>query len=159
MEQCSQETQTSDMALRSPTAFHCIPHSLSFQPEAFLTAPRWGCALHSDQALRESSGTLSPEGRLIKNERSETLSQEESGRGNDDVYTVSNVCLFVFYLERKTQTTKDVYIYDCYNFNWYILLNVNILTESPNGTHYHKFTNMGSWGKVFCFMLACLSVR
>ena len=25
----------------------------------------------------------------------------------------------------------------------------NILTESPNGTHDHVFTNMRSWGKLF----------
>lgn len=57
-----------------------------------------------------------------------------------------SVCLF-FYLERKTR--KDVYIYDCYNFNWYILLNVKhkMMTESPNSTHAHKFTNMRCWGR------------
>lgn len=50
------------------------------------------------------------------------LTREKNGRGDGDVYTISNVC-FYFHLERKTQKTKDVYIYDCYNFNWYILLN------------------------------------
>lgn len=32
------------------------------------------------------------------------------------------VCFFR--KKKKTEKTKDVYIYDCYNFNWYILLNV-----------------------------------
>ena len=56
VEQRSQSTQTFNVTLRRPTAFHCIPLVL-FQPGAFLTGPAEG-ALHSDQALWESSGAF-----------------------------------------------------------------------------------------------------
>ena len=76
------------------------------------------------------------------------------------MYTVSNVRFF--YLERKTQKTKDVYIYDCYNFNWYILLNVKHIDRTPpppQTAHTTTYPQTGDLGEVICFMLACLSVR
>lgn len=48
--------------------------------------------------------------------------------------------VFLFDLERKTQKTKDVYIYDCYNFNWYILLNVKHIDRIPKW-HTHSRTH------------------
>ncbi len=63
------------------------------------------------------------------------------------MYTVSNVCLF-FYLDRKTQMTKDVYIYDCYNFNWYILLNVKHIDRIPRWhtlSHIHDHEILGKF--------------
>lgn len=80
-----------------------------------------------------------------------TLSQKEGGRGNNDVYTVSNVRLFFvfFYLERKSQKTKDVYIYDCYNFNWYILLNVKHIDRIPKWHTHSRIHKHEILGKFF----------
>lgn len=55
-------------------------------------------------------------------------------------------CLF-FYLERKTQKTKDVYIYDCYNFNWYILLNVKHW-QNPPMAHTITYSQTCDFGEV-----------
>lgn len=74
-----------------------------------------------------------------------TLSQK-GGRGNSEMYTVSNVRFFLFRKEKKTQKTKDVYIYDCYNFNWYILLNVKHIDRIPKWhthSHTHKHEILG----------------
>lgn len=57
-EQWSQKTQTSDVALQSPKAFHCIP-LFHF---SIWGLPHWSMpvegALHSDQGLWESSGAF-----------------------------------------------------------------------------------------------------
>lgn len=64
--------------------------------------------------------------------------------------TLFQMSVFFFNLERKkTQKTKDVYIYDCYNFNWYILLNVKHIDRIPkwhthSRTHKHEIL-----GKLF----------
>lgn len=47
----------------------------------------------------------------------------KNGRGHGSLYTISNVCFYFSFREKNTKNTKDVYIYDCYNFDWYILLN------------------------------------
>ncbi len=59
-----------------------------------------------------------------------------------------SVCLF-FYLERKTQKTKDVYIYDCYNFNWYILLNVKHIDRIPQWHTLSRIHKHEILGKLF----------
>lgn len=56
---------------------------------------------------------------------------------------------FLIQKGKKTQKTKDVYIYDCYNFNWYILLNVKHIDRIPkwhthSRTHKHEIL-----GKLF----------
>lgn len=114
VEQCSQYTQTSDVALKGPTTFHCIPLFL------FSTwgLPHWSMpaegALHSDQALWESSRAFKVDLLRVGLSRAsgQRLYRRKSGRGNDDVYSVSNVRLFCFFfnLGRKTQKTK-MFIY------------------------------------------------
>lgn len=63
------------------------------------------------------------------------------------MYTVSK-CLFVCFLFRTKNTkTKVVYIYDCYNFNWYILLNVQPIDRIPQWhtlSHIHKHEILGT---------------
>lgn len=58
-ERWSQKTQYSDAALQSPKAFHCIPLFFHFSiwGLSHWSTPVEG-ALHSDQALRESSGAF-----------------------------------------------------------------------------------------------------
>lgn len=63
------------------------------------------------------------------------------------MYTVSNVRFF--YLERKTQKTKDVYIYDCYNFNWYILLSVKHIDRIPQWHTLPRIHKHEILGKLF----------
>lgn len=158
-EQWSQKTQTSDVALQSPKAFHCVP-LFHF---SIWGLPHWSMpvegALHSDQGLWESSGAFIVD--LLRFGRSRVSGQRLFDRKRMAEATMMctqfQMSVF-FYLERKTQKTKDVYIYDCYNFNWYILLNGKHNDRIPQWhilPHIHKHEILG----MLCFMLACLSVR
>lgn len=154
----SQKTQTSDVALQSPKAFHCIPlYHFSIWGLPHWSMPVEG-ALQSDQGLWESTGAFIADSLRFGRSRVGGRRLFDRKRTAEAMTTCTQFQMSVFLFRKKKTKTKDVYIYDCYNFNWYILLNGNHNDRIPQWhilSHIHRHEILG----MLRFTLACLSVR
>lgn len=153
----SQKTQIPDAAPPKP---HSVPlHSafFTFQFGAFRTGLRpsvEGATQTSSLGAIQSLYSGFTEVWSVWRKRPETFifdleREAEATMVMCTQFQMSVLVFLVFFLnlERKTQKkTKDVYIYDCYNFNWYILLNGKHFDRIPQRhmlSHLHKHGTLG----------------